>query len=458
MASQWLKAKQTKYAAFAALYVVVVIAIAVIANILADRFNKSFDTTSNQRYSLSEQTSKIVRGLKQGATITYFNQTTHFADGKDLLDEYANLSPRIHVVYVDPDKNPQLAREDGIRDFGTAVVQVGSKKQIAKSMTEQDITGAFILAIKGTARTICFVTGSGEHLTSDAGRDGLSHFKDLLGRDGYQSKDINLLQTGQIPADCTVVVIAGPTRNYVQPEVDAIRNYVEKGGRALFMLDPPIQAGPTQIAANDALASVLQNWGVTLDSDLVLDLNPIGQLAGLGPQVALVTRYSSQPIVSDMAGTAVAFPLSRSLQIKDTQKATVQNLFDSSTGSLATTNLNSATVNIEDPKNKKGPLTLAAAGTFDTGRQNSQGRFVVAGSSSWVTNNFIGFNGNSDLALNAVNWLSSDEDLISIRPKPQEDRRVTMTRVQLNMVRIASQFFLPLLIIVMGLVVWWKRR
>jgi ABC-type uncharacterized transport system involved in gliding motility auxiliary subunit len=103
-------------------------------------------------------------------------------------------------------------------------------------------------------------------------------------------------------------------------------------------------------------------------------------------------------------------------------------------------------------------LTIAAAGTYNTGKQNSQGRFVVTGSSSWAANRFLGFNGNGDLAVNAVNWLSSDEDLISIRPKQQEDRRITMTRAQLNLVRATSQFILPLMVVVAGTLVWWKRR
>ena len=458
MANQWLKARQTKYGAYAGIYLLVVLAILVVVNILADRYNKSFDTTSNKRYSLSEQTQKIVKGLKQNATITYFNQSTRFAEGKDLLDEYANLSPKVHVAYVDPDKSPELARAAGIRNFGTAVVQVGAKKEIAKDMTEEGITGAFIRDLKGTTRTVCFVTGSGEHQIDNTERDGFSHFKDLLARDEYQAKSIDLLQNATVPADCTTVVIAGPTHDYQQPEVDAIKNYVEGGGRAFFMLDPPIQFGSSDIGANDALTSVLGSWGVTLDKNMVLDLNPVGQLAGLGPQVVLVTTYSSQPIVSDMRGSAVGIPLSRSLEIKDTGKTSVQKLFDSSGSSLATSNLSSPEVSVADPKNRKGPFTIAAAGTYNTGKANSQGRFVVIGSSSWAANRFLGFNGNGDLASNAMNWLSSDEDLISIRPKQQEDRRITMTRAQLILVRTVSQFVLPLIVIIAGTMVWWKRR
>jgi len=458
MASQWLKARQTKYAAYATTYVLIVITAVVVANVIADRFNKSYDTTSNKRYSLSEQTAKIVKSLKQNAIITYFNQGTRFGDGKDLLDEYANLSPKVRVEYVDPDKNPQAARAAGIRNFGTAVVQIGARKEEAKSMTEEGITGAFIRDLKSSTRTVCFVTGSGERQIEDSDREGLSRFRDFLAKDNYQSKTINLLQKAEVPNDCTTLVVAGPTRNYEQPEVEAIKKYVEGGGRALLMLDAPLKSGRSEIADNDALGGILQDWGVTLNKDLILDLNPIGQLVGLGPQVALVTSYESQPIVSELKGTATAFPLSRSLEIKSTDKSSVQKLFDSSGTSLATSNLSSATVNVNDPKNKKGPLAIAAAGTYNTGKENAPGRFVVVGSSSWVANGFISFNGNNDLALNTINWLSSDEDLISIRPKKREDRRVTMTRAQLSWVRATSQFLLPAIVVITGIGVWWKRR
>jgi ABC-type uncharacterized transport system involved in gliding motility auxiliary subunit len=458
MASQWLKARQTKYAAYATTYILIVIAAVVVGNVLADRYNKTYDGTSNKRYSLSEQTDKIVKGLKQDATITYFNQSTRFRDGKDLLDQYANLAPKVRVEYVDPDKNPQLAREAGIRSLGTAVVQIGTKKEEAKSMTEEGITGAFIRDLKGGTRTVCFVSGSGEHQIDNSDRDGLSRFKDLLTKDNYDSKAVDLLQKAEVPSDCTTLAIAGPTRNYEQPEVDAIKKYVEGGGRALFLLDPPLKVGRPDIADNDALTSLLQRWGITPNKDLILDLNPIGQIAGLGPQVALVTSYSSQPIVSDLKGTATGFPLSRSMEIKSTDKTSVEKLFDSSSSSLATNNLSSPEVNVNDSKNKKGPLTIAAAGTYNTGKENSQGRFVVVGSSSWAANRFINFNGNNDLALNAINWLSSDEDLISIRPKEQDDRRITLTRAQLNWVRLTSQFILPLVVVVAGIAVWWKRR
>jgi ABC-type uncharacterized transport system involved in gliding motility auxiliary subunit len=456
--TQLLKARQTKYAAYAAVYILVVIAAVAIANILVNRYNKSYDATANKRYSLSDQTAKIVKGVKQDTTITYFDQGARFLHAKDLLSEYAELSPKVHVAYVDPDKKPQEAREAGIKNYGTAIVQIGDKKEEAKSMTEEGITGAFIRVLKNKTRTVCFVTGSGEHQIDDSDRNGYSNFKELVAKDNYEAKSIDLLKKTQIPEDCTTFVVGGPTRDYQQPEVDAIKKYVEDGGRALFMLDPPLKIGRSDIADNDALTSLLQSWGVTMDKNLILDLNPIGQLAGLGPQVALVTSYDSQPIVNGMKGTATGFPLSRSMEIKNGDKTTVQKMFDSSSTSLATNNLSSPAIDPNDPKNKKGPLTIAAAGTYNTGKQDSQGRFVVVGSSSWAANSFLKFNGNSDLALNTIDWLASDEDLISIRPKQEEDRRITMTRAQLNLVRITSQFLLPLVVVFAGVSVWWRRR
>jgi ABC-type uncharacterized transport system involved in gliding motility auxiliary subunit len=458
VSTQFLKARQTKYAAYAAIYVLVIIAIIATANVLANRYDKSYDTTANKRYSLSDQTVKIVKGLKQDATITYFDQPRAFRAAKDQLDLYSNLSPKVHVKYVDADKENMLAREAGIKNYGTAIVQIGANKQEAKGLNEEGITGAFIRNLKNTTRTVCFVTGSGEHQIDDSGRSGYSQFKELLGKDEYVAKSINLLQKAEIPNDCTVLVVAGPSGDYQQPEVDAIKKFVEDGGRALFMLDPPLKVGRSEIADNDALTGVLKGWGVTVDKDLILDMNPIGQLAGLGPQVALVTSYDSHPIVSEMKGTATGFPLSRSMDVKNGDKTTVQKLFGSSESSLATEKLNSPEVNPSDPKNKKGPLTIAAAGNYNTGKENSQGRFVVIGSSAWAANSFLRFNGNRDLALNAMNWLSSDEDLISIRPKEPEDRRITLTRAQMNWVRTISQFLLPLIVVFAGVSVWWRRR
>src|SRR5260370_36590166 len=132
MNTQWLKARQTKYAAYATVYILVILAVVVVANVLANRYDKTYDATANKRYSLSDQTAKIVKGLKQDTNITFFDQASRFDQHgggqitpKDLLPQYRNLSPKVHVAFVDPDKRPALAREAGIKNYGTAVVQSG---------------------------------------------------------------------------------------------------------------------------------------------------------------------------------------------------------------------------------------------------------------------------------------------------------------------------------------------
>src|SRR3954470_19948678 len=253
MASTWLRARQTKYAAYVTVYILVVVTIAVVANVLADRYNRSWDSTANKRYTLSDQTIKVVRDLKQDAQINYYDQTSRFTQARDLLDRYANVSTKVKVRYIDPDRDPQVARAAGITNYGTAIIQVGDKKETASAVTEEGLSGAFIRALKNTVRTVCFLSGSGEHRLDDTDRGGYSKFKDLLTKDNYTSKTISLLQQPDIPSDCTVVVVGGPVTEYQSSEVDAIKKYVEAGGGGFFMMAPPLKTGKPVVADNDAL-------------------------------------------------------------------------------------------------------------------------------------------------------------------------------------------------------------
>jgi ABC-type uncharacterized transport system involved in gliding motility auxiliary subunit len=455
--TEWVKTRQTKYAAYATFYILIILAVLVVANFLANRYNKSLDATSNKRFSLSDQTKKIVHDLKQDITIQYFDRPTGMTAGKDLLDRYSSLSPKVHVEYIDLLKKPQLARAANITREGEAVITNGMKKEEAKTFDEEGITGALIRTLKGGERTICVASGSGEHRLDDTTGDGFAGFKGVVEKDNYKVKSFSMLEKAEIPADCTVAVFAGPTGDYIQSAVDAIKKYVEGGGRALVMLDPPLKLGRKETSDNDALDSMLAGWGVTVNKDLILDNNPVAQLAGYGPEVPIVMSYESHPIVNDLAGNATGFPISRSLDVKNGDKTTVTKLFSTSKASFATTTLNAPEIRIDENKDKKGPFTLAAAGTYSTGKENSQGRFVVVGNSRWAAN-FLRFNGNRNLLLNMLNWLSSDEDLISIRPKEPEDRRISLTKAQFLTVRWVSQLFLPLIVVIAGVMVWWRRR
>jgi len=458
MNTEWVRARQTKYAAYATTYIVIILAVLVVANFLANRYNKAFDATANKRFTLSDQTRKVVGDLKQDITIQYFDRPSGMTAGKDLLDRYANLSPKVHVEYIDLLKKPQLARAANISKEGAAVVQLGAKKEEAKTFDEEGVTGALIRTLKGGDRTVCVASGSGEHRIEDNSKNGFTDFQTVVQKDNYKVKSISLLEKAEVPAECTVVVVGGPTGDYVQPEVDAIKKYVEGGGRALFMLDPPLKLGRKETSDNDALAAMLNDWGVTPEKNLVLEDNPLGQLFGAGPEVPVISSYESHAIVNDLAGTITGFPVSRSLEVKDGAKTKVAKLFSTSKNSFTTYDLHASEIKVDPSKDKKGPFTLAAVGTYDTGKSNNQGRFVVVGNSTWASNAFLGFRGNRNLLLNMLNWLSSDEDLISIRPKEQEDRRINLTRAQFLTVRAVSQFILPLIVVLGGVMVWWRRR
>jgi ABC-type uncharacterized transport system involved in gliding motility auxiliary subunit len=455
MATQ--KSNRTTNLAQALVYTLIVLAILGTVNFLANRYNKSYDSTSNKKFTLSDQTAKIAKNLQQPVTITYWDRPTGFQTARDLLDRYKNLSGKITVDYEDVDKRRTQAIAAGVKALPTIAIQVGNKKEEAKSLTEEEISGALVRALKGGDRMVCFVLGSGEHSADDTDREGLSTAKTLVEKNNYKTQTVKMLPKPEIPKDCTIVVVPGPKRDYIQLEVDALKSYVEDGGRALFMIDPPLMFGGQQIDENASLAMVLSGWGVTLQKDLVLDLSGMGQVFGAGPEYPLVTAYESHAIVREMKDVATLFPITRSLEVKNGDKTTVEKLFSTTADSFATTNLSSP--EIRQGKNDiKGPLVLGAAGTYTTGKEAGNGRFVVVGTSSFAINNFIGFNGNRDLFLNMLNWLSSDEDLISIRPKEPADRPLNMNARQVSLLFYSSVLGLPLLIVAMGVGVWWRRR
>ena len=170
MKTSWLKTRQTKYSIYLTVFVVVVLGVLGALNWLANRYNKSYDSTANKRYSLSEQTEKVVKGLKNDITVTYYDRTSSFNQARDLLDRYNNLSTKLKVDYVDPDKRPQLARAAGIERLGTIIVTNGARRQEAKSLSEEEITSAIIRSLKEGKKEICFVKGSGEHEGEETGQ------------------------------------------------------------------------------------------------------------------------------------------------------------------------------------------------------------------------------------------------------------------------------------------------
>lgn len=449
--SSFLKARQTRYGAFVALYLIVILAIVVAANWLANHHDKTVDVTSNKQFTLSDETKKVTGNLKQNVTIYYFGRSESYDQARDMLDRYRNLSSKIKIDYVDPDRKPDVARVEGATAMGDIVLDNGVKKETAKGLTEEELTGALVRVEKNGAKTVCFVNGSGEHTLEDTGRDGYSTLKGALDKNNYKSDTISLIEKPDIPKTCSVVVVGGPKHDYLQPAIDALKNFVQAGGRVIFEFDPVLNLPEQKMGETPSLAALVEQWGITPNGDVVLDLSSASRLFGqISP---VVGSYEQHPITRVMGDNASVFPLSRSLDVK----SPAQKLFSTSNDSYSLTNPKLPIKDSDLATAKKGPFALGAVSTVGPG--TNQGRIIVVGSSTWVANNILSAPvANRDLVLNMMNWLTSDEDLISIRPKQMEDRRLNVTGNAMRIMFLTSVIFLPLIVIFSGVSVWWKRR
>lgn len=437
-----------------AVYTLVVVALIVLVNWFVDRHDQRWDLTPNKKYSLSDQTKKILRDLNRDVTIYVFDRERSFGERKDVLGMYSSSTRRLTVRYIDPDRQPALARQYGVRTYGTMVVAAGDRHFEAQGDNEEGITNALVRVIKGQ-RAIYFVQGHGERNLESTDREGYDKVKKSLETENYQVQSLLLMQKMAIPADCAILVVAGPQNDYLPPEVDAIKKYLEGGGRALMMLDAGVEL--------PNLANLLADWNVKVRSDLVIDMNPVAQVFGTSPAMPLIIKYGSSPIVQPLTNHVTLFPLPRSFEVGKEFKSGV------SVDSLCDTSADSYDVTDYDPKMEKvafragkdlkGPFSVAVAGTLSgSGEKKAEGRFVALGTSMLAANNVLGFQSNRDFVMNAVNWLSADVDLISIRPQPQESQQLNLTVKQMRQVFILGVFGLPLLIIIAGATVWWQRR
>ncbi len=438
-----------------AVYTGVAIAIVVLANWFADRHDQRWDLTPNQKYSLSPQSKKILKGLDRDVSIYVFDRERGFRGQRDLLDLFAATSKRVTVRYVDPDRQPSLAKQLSVRTFGTVVVAAGERHYEAQGSNEEGITNALIRVLKGQ-KTVYFAQGHDERDLEKSDRGGYEPIKKQLENENYQVKTLSLMKKAEIPADCGLLVIAGPRFDYLPPEIDAIRKYVSGGGRAMFFLDPA-----TEIPN---LTKLLADWQVTVQNDLVIDENPVAQIFGTEPTMPLIVKYGSSPIVQPFTRTATLFPFTRSFSIAKDSKpgATAESLCETSPDSYGVADFNpkmQKEVSYRAGKDFKGPLYVAVSATImGEGEKKAEGRIVALGTSAIAATPFLKFQGNRDLLMNMVNWLSADEDLISIRPQPPESQHLDMTARQMDRLLYLGVFGLPLLIIAAGTAVWWRRR
>jgi ABC-type uncharacterized transport system involved in gliding motility auxiliary subunit len=445
-------------------YLLIGIAILVVVNLISYKLPTKigsfqtdwrWDMTESKRFSLAPQTTKILGGLDREVVIRYFDRKNNLAGSvKDLLDQFPAASRNVSVEMVELDREPTKAQQFNVKEYGTVVVSAGGKNETAKGAKEEDIANAIVKVLKGEAKNIYFLQGHGERDIANTERQGYSAAKKSLEEANYTVKPLSLLaEKPEIPADAAMVIIAGANKEFLAPEIDSLKNYMLKGGKLLVLITP---------TTPQSLVKLLAEFGADVSNALVVDISGIGRLFGTDELMPLAVAYENHAITKEMTNIATLYPLAGRVNTSTgfLPGADFRVIAKTPSQSWATTEVKSRQVSFQKGRDIEGPIGVVGAGTFKdpTIVDAAEGRLVVFGSPDVISNAILGFNGNRDLFLNSIAWLSADEDLISIRPKNPEDRRVELSPGQLDMIFYLSVIVLPLSIVFAGFFVWWKRR
>ncbi len=464
--------RTARYGAGAAVMVLLALGIVVAANAISVRHNTRWDLTENKRNSVSPQTIQVLRTLKSpvSAIAFYRSDTPGKKTAEDLLAQYKTYSGgRFEWRLEDTDKAPALARQYGVESYGTVVLEGGPAGQLRTEKVldadEEKLTNGIVKVTRAGKRVVYIVKGHGEREIGATDRGGFSQAKEQMEKANYEVKELFLARDPKIPDDAAIVMIPGPKTDLFPQELAAIDAYVSRAGKVFFMA-VPFQATPT--------TKYLSKYGITVDDDVVIELNPIGQVFGVGPLVPVVGQYDPHPITKDMGGVMTLFPLTRSVEPAKVLPKGVQAspLAQTSRQSWGETDKNVFQTGkaTPDPGEKTGPLPVAVVATVDAEppakaegggeapKKAAKARIVVVGTADFASNQFLGAQGNRDFFLNVVSWLAEEEDLISIRAKDPKQNPVVLTSAQSRLVWGLPLVGLPGAVLICGLVVIAQRR
>jgi len=451
--------RQVRFGANATVMTIALLGILILLNILAVRNHKRWDLTANQDFSLSQQTVQIIQSVKRPVQITSFFGKADQSARQDLeskIKEYTSRSSQITYRAVDPDTDPTTARAYNITSYGTLVFESDGRKQQTTGTDEQALTAALLKVIQDGQPTVYFLTGHRERSIDGSDRLDYSQARSALEQDNFRVTTLNLTISNTIPLSNTVLVVADP-QTQVQPrEEQAINKYLAGGGRLMVLanpLDPP------------PLAGVLQAAGLSWNDDLLID-----QQSELGNPVApAVADYPASPIAKDLNGQASLFPTARTIKkAPDTPTdLTVTALLQSSQNSQAATDFKSGEVR-PSQSDQKGPLpfgysvegAITPSGTYSgTLNTSAKARIVAIGDADFAANDVLASaQGNSAFFRNAIAWLAAQDQLIAVPTKTPTDRSMFLTAGQGQFTFYSSVAGLPLLVLLAGVVVWWRRR
>ncbi len=483
--------RQTRYGALAGTSILLVAAIVVGLNYVLARQNLRWDLTAGGQYSLSDQTRQVLDTLAGPVRIIVFAREPDFPRYRDRLDEYAYQTSRVTVDYVDADRQPMLARQYEVQTYGTIVFEYEGRVERVESDSEQDLTNALITVVEGAEQTVYFLEGHGEKAHAGTDRDGYGTVSAALALDNFEVESLVLAQQGAVPDDATVVVAAGPQTDLLPGEVNALRAYLDGGGKLLLLLDPPITGDDP---APEGLLGLVREWGIEAGADVVVDASGVGQLFGADASVPVAASYPFHPI-TERFNLLTAYPLARSVTAASgaPDGRIAQPFIETGPQSWREMDIDSlATGQVEldeEGGDRPGPVSIgmavsapapspaeaaddAAGGAAGEGDGGADGdaadgggedatpetRLAVIGDSDFASNAVVGIQGNRDMFLNTVNWLAQQENLISIRAREPEDRRLTLTASAQSRLFWLSVLLLPAAILGAGVYTWMSRR
>ncbi len=456
--------KTTLYGLNSLLMVFLFLAITVVLNLIVSKYDVKRDFTKNKLHTLSEQSIKVVKGLQQDIQLKAFISPMQRPEFEKIFEKYTYYSKKLTPEYIDVDQDPMLVQKYDIKRAGTIVVESTARHNKVDNLQgpddpklEQKITNAIIQVAKGDKKKIYFSTGHGERLPSDSSPQGFSQAKESLEGSRYEVGELALVQVEKIPEDAEIVIVSGPKSDFLDHELKAMEEYIRKGGKALFLMEPDSSA-----TLKPLLAKFGADWH---PKQTIVETNVLQRLAGGNPLTPIVTTYDGTheitQEVKQLSIFAVATPVEKSGAVPT--GATVTSLFSSSDRSFEVP-LQGDKVKLDPNKDKKGPFSLAIAvsgkieGAAADKKEEKDYRVVVVGDADFASNSFRTKGVNADLFENMVSWLSHDADLIAIRPKATDSSSFEITESRFRVINLASVVVAPLLMFLSGLAVWFTRR
>jgi ABC-type uncharacterized transport system involved in gliding motility auxiliary subunit len=463
--SSSVKRKAFLYGSSAFFTIVFFLLILVLLNILLNSRYTWIDLTEEKIFSLSPKTRKVLKEIDKGKDkITVYG---FFKEGspdwvaiKELLEKYRYETKKFEYKLIDPEKSPGMAQQYDIRSFGTIVAVYKDRKNKTTEATEEGITNAIVKITRGSKKTVCFVTGHGEKSISEFGENGYSRAKTAIESQGMEVKEITIFEKGEeLDKECSTVVIAGPKKKFLPEELSSLKKYLlEKNGALMLMIDPLTETG---------LESFAEEFGIKVDTKgLVID--PLSRLFGGHFTMPVITKYESHEITKDFNYAAI-LPIASALSKGNPPEGVdVSTIASSSPNSWFEKDVQKQELKFDEGRDIHGPITLMmAAEKKEAQRENvpseeekpkKKMRLVVVGDSDFPSNSFFEFSGNGDLFLNALNWLSQEEDIIAIGPKKREARELNMSASAGKVLFYITSLFLPVIIFVAGISVWLSRK